>query len=183
MRSLGWGQYDENGKQSQFLKQVDLRFHSAYPDCTCPDFYVLRTMVGKEGQDTCKGDSGECYQNYKLCIDIFNMGDERWKEYLISSSFKDNILTQEVPSSLRNLTEPSHSWVFSLEEVLNAPNLATPATTGKTRQGSGCAWLHSETTLILSYFKKLSMVRISQLLKRKRDQGTERISNHVKYFS
>ena len=59
LRSLGWGQYDENGQQSQFLKQVDLRFHSAYPNCPCPDFYVLRTMVGKEGQDTCKGDSGE----------------------------------------------------------------------------------------------------------------------------
>ena len=77
LRSLGWGQYDENGKQSQFLKQVDLRFHSAYPDCTCPSFYVLRTMVGKDGQDNCKGDSGAFYQNDKLCINIFNMGDER----------------------------------------------------------------------------------------------------------
>ena len=60
LRSLGWGQYDETGQQSQFLKQVDLEFSSAYPNCTCPSFYLLRTMVGEERQDTCKGDSGEC---------------------------------------------------------------------------------------------------------------------------
>ena len=59
LRALGWGGYDETGKQSQFLKQVDLRFHFA-PDvtCRCPAYYELRTMVGEERQDTCKGDSG-----------------------------------------------------------------------------------------------------------------------------
>ena len=60
LRALGWGGYDETGAQSRYLRQVDLRFYSA-PDvtCKCPAYYELRTKVGEEGQDTCKGDSGE----------------------------------------------------------------------------------------------------------------------------
>ena len=60
LRALGWGAYDETGYQSQFLRQVDLHFHSA-PDasCRCPAYYELRTKVGEKRQDTCRGDSGE----------------------------------------------------------------------------------------------------------------------------
>ena len=65
LRALGWGAYDETGEQSQFLRQVDLRFHSA-ASCRCPAFYELRTMVGEERQDTCKGDSGK-FEETKEC--------------------------------------------------------------------------------------------------------------------
>ena len=58
LRALGWGAYDETGEQSQFLRQVDLRFHSA-ASCRCPAFYELFTKVGERGQDTCGGDSGQ----------------------------------------------------------------------------------------------------------------------------
>ena len=56
LRALGWGA-DKTGKQSRYMKQVDLRFHSA-PVCKCPSYYELFTKVGVDGQDTCKGDSG-----------------------------------------------------------------------------------------------------------------------------
>ena len=57
LRAIGWGA-DKTGKQSRYMKQVNLRFHSA-PVCKCPSYYELFTMVGVDGQDTCKGDSGE----------------------------------------------------------------------------------------------------------------------------
>ena len=60
LRALGWGGFDETGKQSKFLRQVDLRFHSAEnASCECPRYYELFTEVGEDRQDTCRGDSGE----------------------------------------------------------------------------------------------------------------------------
>ena len=67
LRALGWGAYDETGAQSQFLRQVDLLFHSApNATCRCPAFYELFTKVGEKRQDTCAGDSGKWEEKQKL---------------------------------------------------------------------------------------------------------------------
>ena len=67
LRALGWGAYDETGAQSQFLRQVDLRFNKTYEkDCKCLSYYELFTMVGSNGQDTCSGDSGAFRNIFQL---------------------------------------------------------------------------------------------------------------------
>ena len=58
LRALGWGATGKTEEQSQFLRQVDLLLHSV-DECRCPSYYELKTMVGKERQDTCRGDSGQ----------------------------------------------------------------------------------------------------------------------------
>ena len=71
LRSLGWGAYDGTCKQSQYLRQVDLRFHSAAAvSCSCPEYYELRTKVGEIGQDAYLGDTGEHFESddYDNCL-------------------------------------------------------------------------------------------------------------------
>ena len=66
LRALGWGATGKTEEQSQFLRQVDLLFHSA-DECRCPSYYELKTMVGEERQDTCRGDSGKYMYSEHSC--------------------------------------------------------------------------------------------------------------------
>ena len=55
---LGWGAIDDTGEQSQFPRQVQLEFNKKN-DCTdCKERLILKTNVGENNEDACKGDSG-----------------------------------------------------------------------------------------------------------------------------
>ena len=77
----GWGAYDATGKQSRYLRQVELTLHEETTNCVCKKRYFLGTNVGPGGKDTCAGDSGKKLylgsqnQHSSLCITLLEMSN------------------------------------------------------------------------------------------------------------